>query len=265
MWIIYDHYLYALIVIIGTLVTLIVIQWFIQFSHWSSWALSLQGIAPPLINVISVLFALTLAFLANDTWLAHDRVTKTVYKEADSLRAVDTLTRQLPTQQQAQVTQAVHAYAGAVANEWADLARRQTSSAVKTQSDALFNILSSPTSSQSLGSTMQALLLKKMDESCKERDQRVALSQTHVNPLKLLGMGFLKLLTLISVGIVHIDKPRAAFVAMLLLALSAAPKAAIVLIQSNPFQQPTFVPSLPILNIFGSTQSNKHTISKYAP
>lgn len=45
---------------------------------------SLEGVAPPFINIVGVLFALTLAFLANDTWSAHDRAMGAVYREADA-------------------------------------------------------------------------------------------------------------------------------------------------------------------------------------
>lgn len=247
-WQIYDHYGYALVAVIGTFVALIAIQWLITHQKFSQQIASLQGVAPPFINIVGVLFALTLAFLANDTWIAHDRAVKAVYKEADALHAITALTQQLPTSLQTEVAQAVHAYAQATADEWVDLAHRQTNITVEIQSDKLFRILGSPAIHQSLGQTVQALLLKKMEDIREERDQRVALSQTHVNPLKWLGMGFLGLLTLISVAIVHIDKPRAAFVSMLLFSLAAAPTAAIVLIQGNPFQQPTSVLPTPILS-----------------
>jgi hypothetical protein len=59
-------------------------------------------------------------------------------------------------------------------------------------------------------------------------------------------MAFLGLLTLLSIALVHVERPRAAFVSILLFALAAAPTAAIVLIQGNPFQQPTDVSPAPI-------------------
>lgn len=79
-----------------------------------------------------------------------------------------------------------------------------------------------------------------------ERDQRVSLSQTHVNPLKWLGMAFLGLLTLLSVAVVHIERPRALLAAVVLFAFGAAPTAAIVLIQGNPFLAPVGVTSAPL-------------------
>lgn len=106
--------------------------------------------------------------------------------------------------------------------------------------------LASPAFEQAAGVNVQALMLRKVSDIRDERDLRVALSQTHVNPLKWLGMGFLGLLTLLSIAVVHIERPRAALVATLLFALAAAPTAAIVLIQGNPFQHPTDVTSDPI-------------------
>lgn len=62
----------------------------------------------------------------------------------------------------------------------------------------------------------------------------------------MAGHGLLGLLTLLSIAVVHVDKPRAAMVAVSLFALAAAPTAAIVLIQGNPFEPPTVVSPAPI-------------------
>lgn len=243
----YDHYGFALIAVLGTFAAVVLIQWLMQCSRWAPWLQSLQGVAPPFINIIGVLFGLTLAFLANDTWSAHDRAMNAVYKEADSLRSIVALTASLPAPLQQQLRQAVADYGRASAGEWPLLAERRTSPAVAAQADALLSLLARKEVAQAAGGNVQALMLGKAGDIRNERDQRIALSQTHVNPLKWLGMGFLGLLTLLSVAVVHLDRPRAAFVAVLLFALAAAPTAAIVLVQGNPFQQPTAVTPGPIV------------------
>ena len=101
------------------------------------------------------------------------------------------------------------------------------------------------------GTNVQALMLRKASDLRDERDLRISLSQTHINPLKWLGMAFLGLLTLLSVAVVHAENPKAALVAILLFALAAAPTAAIVLVQGNPFQEPSAVSYAPILNALG--------------
>jgi hypothetical protein len=61
-------------------------------------------------------------------------------------------------------------------------------------------------------------------------------------------MAYLGLLCILSVAVVHVDHPRAAAASIILFALSAAPTAAIVLVQGNPFQQPSFVSPQPIVD-----------------
>lgn len=245
-WHAYDHYGYALIALLGTLAAVVGVQGLIQSRRWAPWVQSLQGVAPPFINIIGVLFGLTLAFLANDTWSAHDRALKAVYVEADALLGIATLSSRLPPPLKAEVGQALQAYARASIDEWPLLARRAQSPQVMARADALLQGLADPALAQAAGDNVQALMLRKAIEMRDERDQRIALSQTHVNPLKWLGMGFLGLLTLLSVAVVHVDKPRAALVSIVLFALAAAPTAAIVLIQGNPFQAPTGITPAPI-------------------
>lgn len=247
-WHTYDHYGYAALAVVGTFLAVIAVNRALQRPRWAGWLASLQGVAPPFINIIGVLFGLTLAFLANDTWSAHDRAMNAVFKEADSLRSLAVLTDQLAEPLKSQVRTAISRYGQASASEWPMLAARKSSPEVTTQGDALLTLLAGKPVASSAGDNVQALMLRKIIEIRDEREQRIGLSQTHVNPLKWLGMAFLGLLTLLSIAVVHVDKPRAALVAIVLFALAAAPTAAIVLIQGNPFQQPTSVTPAPIID-----------------
>ena len=240
-WQTYDHYGYAALALLGTLLAVVLTQWFLAHSRWTTFARSLHGVAPPFINIIGVLFGLTLAFLANDTWSAHDRAMNAVFKEADSLRSLVVLSAQLDAPLRGRVQSAIRDYGLASADEWPLLARRQGSPAVADRADALLTLLASRELAASTNENVQALMLRKANDIRDEHDQRVGLSQTHVNPLKWLGMAFLGFLTLLSVAVVHVEQPRAALVAITLFALAAAPTAAIVLVQGNPFQQPTSV------------------------
>jgi len=250
-WQTYDHYGYAMAAVLGTFAATAALQWLIQRSRWAPWARSLHGVAPPFINIIGVLFGLTLAFLANDTWSAHDRATTAVHREADDLRSLLILASHIDSPLGVELRQQLVAYGKANAAEWAQLARRHVSGEVSAQSDALLGLLASPEMAKAAGTNVQALMLRKASDLRDERDLRISLSQTHINPLKWLGMAFLGLLTLLSVAVVHAENPKAALVAILLFALAAAPTAAIVLVQGNPFQEPSAVSYAPILNAIG--------------
>lgn len=245
-WHTYDHYGLALIAVVGTLIATFGIQWFIQSSRWRVWVMSLQGVAPPFINIIGVLFGLTLAFLANDTWSAHDRAMNAVYREADALRSLAALTDTLPTPMRTQVRAVLRDYAMSSVAEWPYLAQRQQNPEVLAHADALLALLAARTVEEAAGRNAQALMLARASDARADRDLRVSLSQTHVNPLKWLGMAFLGFITLVSIAAVHLERPRAAFVAVLLFALAAAPTAAIVLVQGNPFQHPAAVTPKPL-------------------
>lgn len=247
----YDHYGYAFLAVAGTFATVWGIYWLMASSRWAARIRGLQGVAPPFINVIGVLFGLTLAFLANDTWNAHDRATTAVYREADSLRSILTVARNIDSPTMQELNRQLTDYGLAIVAEWPQLARRGVSSDATAKADALLVLLIRPEIAQAVGGNGQTLLLQKAADLRNDRDLRISLSQTHINPLKWLGMAFLGLLTLLSVAVVHAENAKAALVATLLFALAAAPTAAIVLVQGNPFQEPSIVSPAPIRNAIG--------------
>ena len=186
----YDHYLYALVAMVGTGMGVIGLQWLMRYSRWAAWVRSLAGVAPPFINIIGVLFGLTLAFLANDTWSAHDRATNAVFREADALRSLVTLSASLPEPLQGRVRAAVVSYGQASAAEWPLLARRQSGAEVPQRADALLKLLASRDIASALPDTVHALMLRKVSDIQGERDQRIGLSQNPCQSAQVAGHGF---------------------------------------------------------------------------
>lgn len=247
----YDHYAYALVAIVGTFGTVAAIAWTMVRPAWAGRLASLRGVAPPFINIIGVLFALTLAFIANDTWSAHDQATRAVYREADALSSLLVLASRLDEPQRADLRQAIDRYALSNAEEWKLLAQRQASPRTEAHANELLLAVSAREVDRSAGANVQRMMLDQAARLRDNRNLRIGLSQMHVNPLKWLGMAFLGLITLLSVAVVHADNARAGIAALMLFALSSAPTAAIVLIQGNPFQHPSFVTPAPILAAVG--------------
>lgn len=243
----YDFYGYAVLALLGTLMAVLSLLWLMHRAPWQATLQKLQGVAPPFLNVIGVLFGLMLAFIANDTWNAHDKANHAVHREADALRSLRLLGEPLPQPQRSALHQLLRHYAQSSADEWGALALRRSQADVQASADAILRLVADPHTAQVVGVSVQAQMLRKATELREDRSLRLALSQLHVNPLKWLGMAFLGWLTLLSIAAVHLDNRRAAAVALTLFALSAAPTAAIVLIQGNPFQPPSFVSPTPIL------------------
>ncbi|MBR9970404.1 DUF4239 domain-containing protein [Magnetospirillum sulfuroxidans] len=247
----YDHYLLAAIALFGTLGAAALLLWLAHYSRFASLIRGYRGLSPPFVNVIGVLFALTLAFLANDTWNAHDRAVSAVYHEAGGLRSILALATALPVAQRHLVDDTVKAYASSAAEtEWPMLAHRQSSETTTLAMASLLEVLSRPEMALSLAQATHSEMLQQAIAVRDAREQRISLSQTHVNPLKWLGMAFLGLLTMISIAMVYVDQPKAEILAIALFAAAAAPTAAIVLIQGNPFQPPSAMSAAPLKALY---------------
>jgi hypothetical protein len=251
----FDQYLFALFVLVGTALAMLLLLWATQRSPYSAAIHEFRGVAQNFMSVISVLFALNVAFLAHDTWTAHDRALDTVFFEAGSLRTILDLAESLPPEPRRQVRAAVVEYISlTIRDEWPKLAQRKSSEAAAQRLDNLVTLLASSQVAEA-GPTVQSMLLHQAATIRNSRDLRVALSQTHVNPLKWMGMAFLGLLTMISIAMVHVDLPRAETLAVVLFAAAAAPTAAIILVHGNPFQEPAAITSEPIAAVLNMAAS----------
>jgi hypothetical protein len=246
-WGIYDHYGYAALALLGTFAAGGTMLWVTLRSPWAVAIREFRGIQPPFLGVVGVLFALTLAFLANDTWNAHDRALNTVHQEADSLRSVLALSVGLPDPLKARVKGAVLAYGRSLTDqEWPRLAKRESSPEAAARLQELLELLAGPDVTKAAPPAVHSLMLAQAAQARTARGQRLALSLIQVNPLKWLGMAGLGFLTMISIVMVHVEQAKAEFLAVMIFAAAAAPTAAIVLVQGNPFQPPTQVTSDPI-------------------
>lgn len=248
----YDHYLLAAFALFGTLGAAALMLHLAYKSRFAAVIRGYRGLSPPFVNVVGVLFALTLAFLANDTWNAHDRAVNAVYHEAGALRSIQALAAPLPAAQHQAVDLAVRHYADStVRQEWPLLAHRQSSADTAQAMAGLLETLAGTEMAAAAPSAIHAEMLRQAVVARDARESRIALSQTHVNPLKWLGMAFLGLLTMVSIAMVYVDQPKAEILAVALFAAAAAPTAAIVLIQGNPFQPPSAVSVAPIASLAG--------------
>ncbi len=246
----HDHYVLAAIALFGTLGAAGLFLWLAHRSRMAECIRSFRGLSPPFVNVVGVLFALTLAFLANDTWNAHDRAVTAVYHEAGALRSVRALAAGLPETPRRKLDAAIDFYIDQVVDqEWPQLAHRRSAPAAAEALAQLQAELAAPAVAQAVAQATHWQMLQQVMEARDAREQRIALSQTHVNPLKWLGMAFLGLLTMISIAMVYVDQPKAELLAIALFAAAAAPTAAIVLIQGNPFQPPGAASPAPLLNL----------------
>jgi hypothetical protein len=243
---VYDQFIFAFAALIGTCFCCWVLLWLMLRPSVQALTKPFSGVAPPFMNILGVLFALTLAFLGNDTWSAHDRAVRAVSAESDSLRGLAIVVGQLPPQVRQDADDVLHDYATKAVAEWPDLARREVSDATSQAADRLLKTMTSPALTSALAPPVASSALGLAMRVRESREERIALSQTHVNQLKWLGMAFLGFLTMISVAVVHIGAPRAMILSVGLFALASAPTAVIVLVHGNPFNGAAAISGGPI-------------------
>ena len=244
----YDGYFFSIIAIVGTALAALFLLWVTQRSRYSPFIKEFRGVAAPFIGIPGILFALNLVFLANDTWVAHDRAQTAVYEEAGALRSAMTVAALLPEPARNRLRSALERYIDHVATiEWHKLARRESDSQTYEDIAAITALAVGKEVSSALDATSHAYLINQVEKIKDAHSQRVILSKTHINPLKWLGMAVLGLITMISIVMVHVEQAKAELIAVLLFVIAATPTAVIVLVQSNPFQQPTDLSLAPIL------------------
>ena len=242
----YEHYAYAALAALGTLVAVWLVDRLAPHAGFVARIERFRGVVPPFINVNAMLFGLTLAFIANDTWSARDRAMDATFREADALCSLIVLAEGIAPPEGAALAAEVRAYGRAAAEEFAALAARAVRPAAGEAADRLLGRVASAAVAQAAGPVVQAEMLRKVMALRDDRDLRVSLSRTHLNPLKWLGMASLGFLTILSIWAVHLGTPRAGTLAIALFAMAAAPSAAIVLVQGNPFQAPAAISAGPI-------------------
>ena len=248
----FDNDLYAATALLGSALAVLGLTQVLRQPSLRRALADWTGVAPPFINVIGVLFGLTLAFIANDTWNAQEQAIQTVHHQAQALHSIVTLSEPLDAPVRERIQAASRASAMASAQEWSFLAKRTVSPLAESAMQELLSACLDPAIEHARGTGLAHVLAQLAAQADAERAQRIAISQIHVNPLKWLGMGFLGLLTLLSVAAVHVHQPRAASLSMVLFALAAAPIAAVVLVQANPFERPCFVSAEPLVIVAGS-------------
>ncbi len=244
----YDCYILAFIALAGTILAAIFLLWLTQRSKYSVYIKEFRGVAAPFIGIPGILFALNLVFLANDTWNAHDRAQIAVYQEAGALRSILTVAQVLPDPDHARLATAVENYVeDATTVEWPLLVHRQIITLVNQDIEAIIALVISRRVVEALDRDTHTYLLNQIEKVKDAHSQRIVLSKTHINPLKWLSMAILGLITMISIVMVHVEQAKAELLAVILFAVAATPTAVIVLVQGNPFQQPTALTAAPIM------------------
>lgn len=212
------------------------IFWLINSPRTGGLFQALTNVSPQLVAIIGLLFGLYMAFFANDIWNIRDRAQTMILQEADGLRGMLDIAESLPGEAGAPLAAAVRGYVEAAVEEWPLLARGDASAPARERLRQLHHVaLEEPLAGRlSLGS--QTMLASHLEKARSARHYRLALSQRRGDPLKWFAVACLGTLTLLSVGLVHLDNRRSQLAALLLYASAISVGFTAAYLERSPFQ-----------------------------
>lgn len=233
------HFNYIALLILGILATYAMaglIFWALASPRLKTSYQALGSLSPQLVATIGLLFGLYMAFFANDIWSIRDRAQTMILQEADGLRGILSVAEALPTETGGPLAAAVRAYAEAAVQEWPLLARGEISVAARDLLRRLNQIaLGEPLVSR-LSFGLQTMLASHLAKAQSARYQRLALSRQRGDPLKWFAVACLGTLTLLAVGLVHLEHWQPRLAALLLYASAISVGFTAAYLERSPFQ-----------------------------
>jgi len=188
---------------------------------------------PPL----GILFALFVAFTAQQVWADNDRANAAVDREASALRAALHLAVGWPGEPQVRLRASIRRYITEAVNvEWPTMAKKAADLTVipRDLSQALELTLSLTPSSQGQ-QIAQREIVTELEAALAARGQRIIVSELQVNPLKWSSLLVQAGCALLAIAFVHCENRVCAALMMGLFATGVATSLLLIAAHDRPF------------------------------
>ena len=204
------------------------------------------GIVAPYFTAISVLLALLTGFVANDAWERQRQATKIVQTEKTNLLAAHDLSLATASNMSAIRTQLL-AYAEAlIDDEWPKMTDGASSARAGEALGRLMQAVADPRHTAEAGAAAHAALLDTVMNLRTARGDRLALSDAQGDQSKWLTLMVLAGLTLVAIGLIHVDKPWPQAMALILFAIAMVTTLGVIALHERPFDGPMALSSAPL-------------------
>lgn len=195
----------------------------------------LDGIAPPFLGAIAVIFALMAGFLASDIAERNRQATRAVQMETAELRNVFTLSVASNGDMRS-IRAAWTDYINAVAGEeWKTMARGDSAPAADRAFDALLRGISDPAIGRDAGNAVHVALLGAAIRVSTARSDRLSIASDSTSAVKWLVVLILGVMTQIGIGAVHLTRRAAQIGALAIFSLTAVISLGLIALQEHPF------------------------------
>jgi hypothetical protein len=205
-------------------------------SPLSSPVKSLGGLVAPFFSSVALLFGLLTGFLANDIGDRNRQAVRAVQTEAGELRNVYTLSVASATDMGA-IRTSLKAYVeSTIHDEWPSLIHGETSPRTDAAYDNMLREISDPAITRDASAAVHAALLAAAVRAGTARNDRHSLSADHTNTLKWASVLLLGIITQIALALVHLERPRAMFTALIVFGSAAVVALGLIAMQEYPFE-----------------------------
>lgn len=205
-----------------------------------------SGIVAPYFGSISVLLALLTGFVANDAWERQRQASRVVQAERSNVLAVHDLSV-AAAPDMAEVRAALVAYVDAlIEDEWPKMSDGTSSARAAEALGRLMQVVADPKNGVEAGLVTQAALLDAVMNLRTARGDRLALSDAQGDQSKWLTLLVLAGLTLVALGLVHLEKPWAQATTLVVFSTAIVTTLGVIALHERPFDGPLALQPTPL-------------------
>lgn len=237
----------ALIALYGA--TAAAVAWLAFGAAFGASVRRLDGVVPPFIAAVGVLFALLTGFLAGDIGERNRQAARAVQAEAGELRNVFALSVAAASDRR-EIRAAWSGYLTAVlADDWPAMERGAQAASANAAYDALLREVSDPRIATEAGVAVHAAMLNAAVRVGTARAERLALAADRTNELKWMMVLILGVLTQAAIGLVQLASRRAQAAALTLFSVATVFTLALIGLQERPFAGEVRVKPAPLIEL----------------
>jgi hypothetical protein len=191
--------------------------WILNKSRVSGWFQAAQDVVPPFVAFPGVLFGLFAAMLASDIWQHHHEANMALISETSAISSMASTSAHLDSADRLRLITSINNYTTAVLKkEWPAMATGDHSGKGSASTELRqLNFVSIDIASQkSLPKLIETRIQQPLDTIRTARLQRLSLAHDSISTAKWRATMLFGILVLITVGVVHLRRPRAMVIAL---------------------------------------------------
>ena len=205
--------------------------------HKRERAAHLKATSPVMLTPLSVIAGLLIAFLASRVWSNLDRAQTDVVQEASALHAVVLILNNLPADISATVRKSLKRYIDFIdTTDWPTMGAGHANLRQEPPGlpDAMAALLSFKPAVE--GQTLaQQRAVAALEQAFAARRSRILLSEAAIAPIQWIVIVLLTFLILITVAMVHVDRPITMFINLFIFATAVAASVVLLMVNDRPF------------------------------